>query len=162
MRSMGLKFLLLFVLMVILVSFLTACGLQRGQGLEVKPEAAQGVKPPVSPEPDKEKEAIPLVKIGEIKENPQAYLGKLIMIEGEYRGWRGEAEGPVITRSDWAVKDETGTIYVTGKPACYLDPYKDVGRRVVITGALLLKGQIPYIKVRSVRLEEERKKGEEG
>jgi hypothetical protein len=137
--------------MFILVSFFTACSLQRGQELEVKPEAVQGVKPSVSPETAKE-EAIPIVKVGKIKENPQAYLGKLIMIEGEYRGWRGEAQNPLITRSDWAVKDETGTIYVTGKPACYLDPYKDVGRMVVITGTLLLKDQIPYVKVKEIQV----------
>ena len=89
------------------------------------------------------------VKINKIKRDPLKYQGRLLIIEGEYRGWRGETENPLITRSDWAIRDETGTIYVTGKSPG-LDPHRDVGKGIVVTGTLHLKGEIAYIKVKEI------------
>ncbi|MCK4649516.1 hypothetical protein KAT51_08335 [bacterium] len=92
---------------------------------------------------------ISVVNIGSLKKNPSLYLGKMITIKGEYRGWKAEGS-PLITRSDWGVRDETGTIYVTGRLP-NLDPHQDIGRKITVTGTLHLKSDIPYIKV--VRIE---------
>lgn len=72
------------------------------------------------------------VKISEIKNRIDEYVGKLVKIEGVYLGWRGN-ETPPVTRSDWVVKDESGQIYVTGKFP-NLDPYRDVGKNVTVVG----------------------------
>lgn len=96
---------------------------------------------------------IPVVKIGSLKKNPSLYLDKIITVKGKYRGWRAECVHPLVTRSDWGIKDETGTIYVTGKPASHLDPYKDIGRKITVTGTFHLKGKIPYIKAIRIEIE---------
>lgn len=104
---------------------------------------------------------VPVVKIGNLKKNPSLYLGKTVTVKGEYRGWKAECGPPPVTRSDWGVRDETGTIYVTGKPASHLDPYKDIGRKITVTGTFHLKKNpyahlkienIPYIKAVKIEI----------
>lgn len=94
---------------------------------------------------------IPVVKIGSLKKNPSLYLGKIITVKGKYRGWRAECVHPLVTRSDWGIKDETGTIYVTGRLP-NLDPYQDIGRKIAVTGTFHLKGNIPYIKATKIEI----------
>ncbi len=106
-------------------------------GMTIAGSACSGTQPTV-------------VKIGNLKKNPSLYLGKMVTVKGEYRGWRAEGPPPV-TRSDWGVRDGTGTIHVTGKPASHLDPYRDIGRKITVTGTFHLKDDIPYIK--AVRIE---------
>lgn len=55
------------------------------------------------------------VRIGDIISSPSSYEGKEVIIVGYYRGWDifGEAGyGPPLTRSDIALADATGGIYV--------------------------------------------------
>lgn len=111
---------------------------------------------------------VPVVKIGSLKKNPSLYLDKMITVKGEYRGWRAEGSPPV-SRSDWGVRDETGSIYVICKTRCKvyikneditnkfsgLDPYEDIGRKIAVTGTLHLQGKIPYIKAVKIEIEKE-------
>lgn len=56
-----------------------------------------------------------VVRIGDILSSPSSYKGKEVEIVGYYRGWDlfGEAGcGPPLTRSDIALADATGGIYV--------------------------------------------------
>jgi hypothetical protein len=71
--------------------------------------------------------------VAEIRETPADYEGNLVIIEGEYMGWKGGFGSPPVTRSDWVLQDVTGGLYVTGKPAG-LDPVADIGRAVRVTG----------------------------
>jgi len=73
--------------------------------------------------------------IGDIKEAPTVYEGKVVTIEGKYQGWKGGFGNPPVTRSDWLVQDATGWLYVTGKPAG-LDPLGDIGRPIKVTGVV--------------------------
>jgi len=75
---------------------------------------------------------IPTIKISEVKNNIDVYKGKLVKIEGIFIGWQG-SEPPPVTRSDWAIRDETGEIYVTGMVP-NLDPCKDIGKNITVIG----------------------------
>jgi len=84
------------------------------------------------------------ITIADIRENPNSFLGKKVVISGVYMGWKSD-EPPPVTRSDWVVDDGTGRIYVTGKlPG--LDPVKDVGRNVTIVGYVKIANGKPYIE----------------
>jgi len=55
------------------------------------------------------------VPIGELLAHPDAYLGREVVVVAYYRGWDlfGEVgHGPPLTRSDVAVADATGAIYI--------------------------------------------------
>ena len=55
------------------------------------------------------------IPIGEILAHPEAYRGREVLIVAYYRGWDlfGEVgHGPPLTRSDVAVADATGAIYI--------------------------------------------------
>ena len=73
---------------------------------------------------------------------------KQVRISGTYRGFRPNPNdrnvkhGPPVTRSDWAISDSTGCMYVTGPSS--MDPDKDVGRKVTVVGKLkkTAKGQV--------------------
>ncbi len=85
------------------------------------------------------------VQIGDILSQPEKFLGKTVIIEGEFMGWSGAQSGPPITRSDWVVKDATGAIYVYGPfpPEC-APPSKGIGKKVKIKGVVRknTKGQV--------------------
>ncbi|MGC8971823.1 MAG: hypothetical protein ACP5K2_06445 [bacterium] len=83
--------------------------------------------------------------IGDIIRSVKDYLGKRLLISGEFRGWEGSADPPPVTRSDWIVKDDTGYIYVLGAPP--FNPIEDKGKEIVVIGTLKIsKGDIPYIE----------------
>ena len=88
---------------------------------------------------------IPTIKISEVKNNIDVYKGKLVKIEGIYIGWQG-SEPPPVTRSDWAIRDETGDIYVTGM-ILNLDPCTDIGKNITVIGYVEVteKGKV-YIR----------------
>ncbi len=82
--------------------------------LVLSPSCGPGLPPGASPtaRPSLWEGAIP---IGEILAHPEAYLGREIVIVAYYRGWDlfGEVgHGPPLTRSDVAVADATGAIYI--------------------------------------------------
>jgi hypothetical protein len=91
------------------------------------------------------------VKIGHIWEQPGPYEGREVLLRGSYLGWRGRVEHPRITRSDWALQDDTGAIYITGMPAKGLDPTRDIGRILEVHGTVRLNTKsIPYIQADQV------------
>lgn len=82
--------------------------------LALSPSCGPGLPSGTSPtaRPSLWEGAIP---IGEILAHPEAYLGREVVIVAYYRGWDllGEVgHGPPLTRSDVAVADATGAIYI--------------------------------------------------
>jgi hypothetical protein len=95
----------------------------------------------------------PQAAIGEIRANPTLYQGQTVTVEGVYQGWQGGYGSPPVTRSDWLVEDETGWLYVTGKPAGDLDPLDDIGRPIKVTGQLELTDDgEPYLVAGEVEI----------
>lgn len=84
--------------------------------------------------------AVPLPSIRDGVQNAAAFEGKTVYITATYRGWRPNPSdpntrpGPPVTRSDWAICDSTGCMYVTGGGS--LDPDKDFGTQVKVSGKL--------------------------
>lgn len=76
------------------------------------------------------------IKIESIRQHPETFRSREIVVHGTYLGWKGKVDHPQITRSDWAIQDDTGTIYVTGRPAKGLDPYRDIGCRLKLLGTV--------------------------
>ena len=97
--------------------------------------------------------SIPL-SIGEIRDNPAYYQGKTVVIKGKFLGWNApQCNHPKITRSDWAIEDETGCIYVTGIWPDRLDPVKHRGRRLIVDGKIEINEEgIPYIRAISIKV----------
>jgi len=83
--------------------------------------------------------------------------GRKVMLMGVYRGWSPDPgdpntkDGPPVTRSDWAVSDDTGCMYVTGNSK--LDPQKDQGTSVGVIGTLQRtdRGQV-YMILESINI----------
>ena len=72
--------------------------------------------------------------------------GREVLVRGRYLGWKGEIEHPQITRSDWAIEDDTGAIYVTGLRAKGLDPVRDIGHLLEVLGTVRVNSKgVPYI-----------------
>ncbi len=91
------------------------------------------------------------IKIESIWRHPESFRGHKVVVHGTYLGWKGRVEHPQITRSDWAVKDDTGAIYVTGKPAKGLDPYRDIGCHLKLLGTVGVNPKgVPYIRAERV------------
>jgi len=86
--------------------------------------------------------------IAEIWNDPEKYLNQTVTLRGQYQGWHGEGiKHPLITRSDWVIKDNTGAIYVTGRTGIRLRPERDIGVEIIVRGKVLLnKENVPYIK----------------
>ncbi len=92
------------------------------------------------------------VKVADIVKNVDSLAGSIVTIKGIYRGWRGDPDSPAcapgvpVTRSDWVVSDDTGSIFVTGPSG--LVPTEDYGKEITVTGVVQKtdKGQ-PYIEV---------------
>ncbi len=57
------------------------------------------------------------VKIEQITNNPPDWVNKKVTVSGEYTGWSpspldpATSHGPPVTRSDWTIHDDTGSIY---------------------------------------------------
>ena len=102
--------------------------------------------------------AIPPVTVKEAINRFNDLKDRTVSISAAYKGWRPDPEdpntkdGPPITRSDWTVCDSTGCMYVHG--SVNLDPLKDVGKKVTVTGKLKKtdKGQV-YLVLASATVE---------
>ena len=92
--------------------------------------------------------------IGEIWKDVQKYENEVITVCGQYRGWQGEGlKNPLITRSDWVVKDSTGAIYVTGRASAASGKKVGLGTEIIVRGQVLLsKDKAPYIKAKEIML----------
>lgn len=83
---------------------------------------------------------ITLANIREAVQNASSLVGKTVYLTATYRGFQptpgdpNTSPGPPVSRSDWAICDSTGCMYVNG--ATTLDPQKDLGARVNVTGKL--------------------------
>lgn len=90
--------------------------------------------------------------IGEIFKDVQKYKNEIITVNGQYSGWHGEGvKNPLITRSDWVIKDATGAIYVTGKFPAGIGKKVGLGTEIIVKGQLLLsKDKVPYIKAKEI------------
>jgi hypothetical protein len=81
-----------------------------------------------------------------------------VSICATYRGWSPEPndpntkDGPPVTRSDWAICDGTGCMYVVG--TADLDRTKDMGAKVTVIGRLKRndKGQV-YLVLESATVQ---------
>ncbi len=116
-----------FAMVVCLLAFLTACA----TGEQTTREEA--------------------INIANITSNPTEYEGKIVTVDGEYRGWEAGHGSPPVTRSDWVLADETGAIYVTGKISPGLDPVKDIGKKITVDGIVRVKNNQAYIEAKIVR-----------
>ena len=64
---------------------------------------------------------VPEVTIKALKENIGRYRGQFVRLTGVDRNWgkpekAKEVWGTMLTRSDWILEDDTGAVYVSGKP----------------------------------------------
>jgi len=137
-----------FLITLIVMSMLTidASGaFPRNEGTPQSGTSCRKAKPS---DPEKDLEALP---IGTILKSPNNFVNREVLIEGEFLGWTAEVKHPLVTRSDWALRDKTGTIYVSGKSPGNLDPYRDVGHPVQVLGIVRITHQdIVYIEAKDV------------
>jgi hypothetical protein len=103
----------------------------------------------------KKAESAQETRIKSIWSHPEAFRDQTVLVRGRYLGWRGQIEAPQITRSDWAIEDDTGAIYVTGLPAKGLDPVRDIGHPLEVLGTARINPKgTPYIKAEKVIIED--------
>lgn len=83
--------------------------------------------------------------VKQVSDSIRQLVGQVVVINGEFRGWDvgDNVLGTPITRSDWGIKDETGTIYVTGgtgglKP---IPPDGDVGKLIRLVALVKKQGE---------------------
>jgi Copper amine oxidase N-terminal domain/Intracellular proteinase inhibitor len=82
------------------------------------------------------------VTVAELIDRPEAWSGRLVLLEGEYMGWQPSPFSPCtrngvpVSRRDWVLRDTTGEIYCRGDISVGapfpLTPYSNVGRRLVV------------------------------
>jgi len=97
------------------------------------------------------------VTIKEAISNYAGLAGKRVSISAIYRGWSPDPgdpntkDGPPISKSDWAICDGSGCMYVVG--TVDLDPSKDGGARITVIGKLKKnsKGQL-YLMLESATI----------
>ena len=86
------------------------------------------------------------IDLGQIRQNPEKFQHRKLLVTGIFLGWQGKGKHPGITRSDWVVEDASGALYVAGAPPFGLDPVKDRGRPITLWGTLEITGKgIPYL-----------------
>jgi len=99
------------------------------------------------------------VKISQLTNNPPDWVNKKVIVTGEYTGWHpsrfdpATSHGPPVTRSDWTIHDDTGSIYCSarqpheGSLPISLRPYEDWGRRIQVAGVVRLAPRgFPYLE----------------
>ncbi len=105
----------------------------------------------------------PLTKatIGELVARPYDWVGRAVLIVGEYRGWEpspfsvATRNGTPASRRDWVLRDATGEIYCRGdvnvEAPFPLTPYSNVGNRIAVAGvAKVAKEGFPFLEPREV------------
>jgi hypothetical protein len=108
---------------------------------------------PLPSEQDKIKQE--KITLKTILDDPEAYAGKEIVLEGRFRGWSGKCAGSApITRSDWILEDKTGCIYVTGRIPAGVSVIEPQGEPLILSGKVRIRKDgkpiLEVIKVRKV------------
>lgn len=90
-----------------------------------------------------------LITIKAIKDHPDTYAGRPVVLTGRFKGWKGSCqEVPPKSRSDWMVEDDTGCIYVCGSVPGGMRPMSPNDETIVLTGTVRLsKLGVPYLEV---------------
>jgi len=105
----------------------------------------------------------PLTKttIAELIARPYDWMGRLVLVTGEYRGWepspfsQATRNGTPVSRRDWVLRDATGEAYCRGDldvaAPFPLTPYSNVGNRVAVAGiAKVAREGFVYIEPREI------------
>lgn len=101
------------------------------------------------------------VTVGELAARPYEWLGRMVMVVGEYRGWEPSPLsattrcGVPVSRRDWVLRDATGEIYCRGDITIAspfpLTPYSNVGKRIAVAGmAKVAKQGFVFIEPREI------------
>lgn len=92
--------------------------------------------------------------LGAILNAPREFDGRTFEIIGYYRGWNllGEARGTPHTRSDWAIVDDSGAMYVTGLAPAGLS----ASSREDIWNVVRLTARVVYVRLGTSYLEARR------
>ena len=102
--------------------------------------------------------------IGAILADPPQWAGKSVQLRGEYTGTEVDpfgpavTHGPPVTRSDWTLRDATGSLYCTSGSAAQVwpplgGPFNVLGRRLVVVGTVALAaGGWPYLQAAAITL----------
>lgn len=104
------------------------------------------------PERPLRQEAMPIQKIFDAAESLK---DEEVVIEGAFRGWKGKCPSSfMLTRSDWALEDETGCIYISGQLPGTVSPSKPNGERVRVRGRVVAnnKGRVIVKAMQSMRV----------
>lgn len=96
-------------------------------------------------------------KVEDIVRAPRAMLNKEVTLQGHYRGasptsgWSVQG-GPPVSRRDWILEDETGSIYVSGARAAQFQSQAEMDVLVRVQGIVkLARDGRPYIHAWSVQ-----------
>ena len=95
--------------------------------------------------------------VKDIATNMKALAGQVVVIKGEFRGWDvgDEVLGTLISRSDWGIRDNTGTIYVMG-PTGGLSPIPsdgDVGKSILLVALVEHNANTDVNYLRSLKVD---------
>lgn len=100
--------------------------------------------------------------IVDIVADPPAWVGRVVRVRGEYTGWQADpfdpvvSQGPPVTRSDWTLRGDGGSLYCTRAPGAQqfsvsLSPLGDLGRRLEVVGTVALASEgRPYLQVTAI------------
>lgn len=98
-------------------------------------------------------EKLPL--LARILTDPAGWADRRVTVVGEYLGWKANplceatSFGPPVSRSDWVLRGEGGSIYCTG--ALPFSPTEQLGRRAKVEATVkLTKDGWPYLHVLAV------------
>ncbi len=82
-------------------------------------------------------------------QQPSAFVGKSLVVNGTFRGWQGGCKGsPPVSRQDWMLEQGGLCVYVHGPLPAGVQVMAPKGEPVVITGVLQLTEQgVPYLDV---------------
>jgi hypothetical protein len=89
------------------------------------------------------------ITIKAIKDHPDMYAGRTVVLTGQFKGWKGSCRETLPqSRSDWMVEDETGCIYVNGTVPDGLRPMSPNDETIALTGTVRLTTHgVPYLEV---------------
>jgi len=94
------------------------------------------------------------IALKSIVEQPKAFAGKEITVEGVFLGWSGACpRSGALTRSDWMLEDGSGCIYVTGRLPAGVSAVKPQKERLRVTGTVkTAKDGKPFLQAAGVKM----------